>query len=202
VIYLASQSPARVLILRKAGIPFTVAGSTCDEEKVLLQQPQVLAVERARCKARAATVSPRPKQDHVVLAADTVTALGTTILGKPHTDADSERMLQMLQGTIHTVFTGHCCVRFDAAGKVLAEAVGVALAKVTMRSLTPAEIHQYVAGGEGRHCSGAYALQGTGDRFILDVQGSMETVIGLHLETVARLYRECTDSALPGYVKA
>jgi septum formation protein len=196
VILLASQSVARANLLTKAGIPFQVIASTCNEDAIVYPQPQVLAVERARAKARAAQL---PKGEGVCVAADTVTAVGNVVVGTPRDLADAERILGLLQGTTHTVFTGHCC-RSVVAGKV-AEAVGVALAKVTMRSLTPQEIRDYVKSGEGMSCSGAYAVQAKGDRFILDVEGCLDTVIGLNLDTVARLYRECTDRALPGYVK-
>lgn len=199
MILLASQSSARANLLKKAGIPFTVVASDCDENTVAHPAPQVLAVERARAKARGARM---PKgQKGVCVAADTVAVVRNIVLGKPKDDADAERILGLLQGTIHTVFTGHCCRVVDAAGKAACEAVGVALAKVTMRTLSPQEIRDYVKSGEGRNCCGAYAVQATGDRFILDIQGNIDTVVGLCLETVARLYRECTDQELPGYSK-
>jgi septum formation protein len=73
------------------------------------------------------------------------------------------------------------------------------MARVTMRPLTPAEIEQYLATGEGLHRAGGYAIQEQADRFVVDVQGAIETVIGLHVPTVAKLWREVADGHLPGY---
>src|SRR5678809_1460747 len=113
MILLASQSPARAELLKKAGIPFQVIASSSDENTVSFPQPQVLAAERARVKARGAKLA----NNSVCVAADTVASVNNVMLGKPKDDADAERMLGLLQGTIHTVFTGHCCRYVDAAGK-------------------------------------------------------------------------------------
>ncbi len=209
MIFLASQSQQRARLLRKAGVRFAVVMSECNEEVIQHPQPQVLAVERARGKARGARVDQvisrhlpalsDPGSPEVILAADTIAALGTTIVGKPRDEADAIRILTLLQGTTHTVVTGHCCLQLDGKGGILGEAMGVALARVTMRSMSPDEIRSYVETGEGARCSGGYAIQETGDRFIVDLQGSWDTVVGLHIGTVARLYRECTDTPLPGY---
>ena len=213
MIYLASQSPQRARLLKRAGIQFVLVPSDCNEETINHPQPQVLAVERARGKARGARLDqvisrhlpslsdPKPAPE-VVLAADTIAALGSTIVGKPRDEADAIRILTLLQGTTHTVITGHCVLHLDGKGGILGEAVGVTLAKVTMRSLSTEEIRAYVETGEGARCSGGYAIQETGDRFIVDLQGSWDTVVGLHIDTVARLYRECTDHPLPGYTGA
>jgi septum formation protein len=196
VLLLASRSPQRAELLREAGVPFTVIASTCDEERITAANPQVLAVERARAKAREAQ---RPPGACVVLGADTVVALGNETFGKPHDRADAARILGRLQGTTHTVITGHCCIAFDAAGNETASAAGIALARVTMRAMRADEIAAYIATGEADQAAGAYAIQKNGDRFVADVQGGRGTVIGLHLGTVARLFREVTDHELPGY---
>jgi septum formation protein len=107
-------------------------------------------------------------------------------------------MLQQLSGTTHQVLTAHCLVRFGANGPE-AEAVALSTARVTMRLLSPAEIDAYVATGEGLGKAGGYAIQAQGDRFVVEVQGATETVIGLHVPTVAKLWREVGEGPLPGY---
>jgi len=200
VLYLASQSPQRAFLLRKAHVDFVVVASTADENAILHDQPQVLAVERARAKARGARLSPQQlAAGATVVGADTVVALGRELFGKPTNRADAVRILTRLQGTSHTVTTGHCCVGLANDGSVANEAVGLAIAKVTMRAMEAAEIQAYVDSGESDGKAGAYAIQSTGDRFVVDVTGSWDTVVGLHLETVARLYRECTDRPLPNF---
>lgn len=195
VIYLASRSPQRASLLTRAGVPFQVVTSRCDEEAIRLPLPQALAIERARGKAREADAAPGV----VVLGADTVVALGREVLGSP-ADADANRaMLQRLSGTAHQVMTAHCLVRLAADGAVAAEAVALTIARVTMRPLSPGEIEEYVGSGEGIGKAGGYAIQERADRFVVELQGAIETVIGLHVPTVAKLHREVADTPLPGY---
>jgi septum formation protein len=193
VIYLASQSPQRAMLLARAGIPFQVVPSTGDEETVTTPQPQLLALDRAQIKARGAQVP--PGANGVVLGADTVVALGMQVFGKPTDDEDALRILSQLQGTTHTVLTGHHLIRVRD-GQLDTEASGISLAKVTMKSLSEAEIRAYLATGEHRGRAGAYAIQETGDRFVVELQGSWGTVVGLSASTVAKLWRELCDEPL------
>ncbi|MCS6970048.1 MAG: Maf family protein [Planctomycetota bacterium] len=192
MLYLASRSPQRARLLAAAGVPFTVVATACSEETVSAPLPSVLALERARCKARSARDVP---PGAIVLGADTVVALGNAVLGNPGDAAEVAAMLRRLSGTTHQVFTAHClcCAGSDR------EARAVTMARVTMRPLTEEEIAAYAASGEGIGKAGGYAIQERGDRFIVDLQGAPETVIGLHVPTVAKLWRELTDTALPGY---
>ena len=194
MIYLASQSPQRAQLLRQAGAPFTVVASLGDEETVSNPQPQLLALDRAQVKARGAQLP--PGASGIILGADTVVALGMTVYGKPTDDADAARILGALQGTTHTVLTGHHAIRV-VDGMLQAEASGISLARVTMRPMSAADISAYLATGEHRGRAGAYAIQETGDRFVTDLQGSWGTVVGLSVSTVAKLWRELTDSTLP-----
>ena len=193
VIYLASQSPQRAMLLERAGVPFAVVASSGDEETVISDRPQLLALDRAMVKARGAAVPAHATG--VILGADTVVSLGMTIYGKPTDDADAARILGALQGTTHTVLTGHHLIRV-VNGVVSTEASGISLARVTMRSLSAEDIRAYLATGEHRGRAGAYAIQETGDRFVVDLQGSWGTVVGLSVSTVAKLYRELTDETL------
>jgi len=203
VLYLASASPQRTRLLADAGVPHVVVPSTTDEEAITAPAAQLLALDRAAGKARGASLSGHDRQAPcVVLGADTVVAHGRTTLGKPRDREHAIAMLTSLQGTTHSVVTGHCVLLLDGAGLVVREARGVAMARVTMRSMEPAEIARYVASGEADGRAGGYAIQESADRYVIDVEGSYDTVIGLHIDTVARLWRECTDTPLPGYVPA
>jgi septum formation protein len=135
----------------------------------------------------------------VVIAADTVVALGSELFGKPGDRADARRILGRLSGTTHAVSTGHCCAVMAPDGAITLQAARIAVARVTMRPLTAAEISAYVDSGESDGRAGAYAIQEHGDRFVTELEGSWDTVVGLNLAMVARLYRECTDQPLPGY---
>jgi septum formation protein len=196
VLYLASRSPQRAMLLNRATVVFAVVPSACREEDIDLPVPQALAVERARAKARAAQGVPA---GGIALGADTVVALGRDVLGNPVDAAGVAAMLARLSGTTHQVLTGHCLARLAADGTVEAEAVALTTARVTMRPLSEAEIADYAASGEGIGKAGGYAIQERADRFVVDVQGSVDTVVGLHPPTVARLWREVGDGPLPGY---
>ncbi len=184
VLHLASQSPQRAELLRRAGIPFAVVATRGDEETVTGTHAQRLALERAQVKGRGAAVA-----DGLVLAADTVVALGSRIIGTPRDEADARELLTALGGTTHTVITGHWLGRF-AGGAPASEASALTMARVTMRPFTAAELDAYLATGEWRGRAGAYAIQESGDRFVTDVQGALGTVIGLHVDTVRRLMLE------------
>lgn len=200
VLYLASRSPQRAKILTKAKVPFRVVETDCVEEDIRYPAAQLTALERATGKARHARLAGLDHAAHcVVLGADTVVALGRDVLGKPAGRDDAVAMLTRLAGTTHTVVTGHCCILVDGDGRPLKEARGLAITHVTMRSMRPAEIQAYVDSGESDDRAGAYAIQETGDRFVVDIQGSFDTVVGLSMSTVARLFREVTDANLPGY---
>lgn len=185
------------MLLARAQVPHQVVPTDVDESTVQVPHPQVLALERARAKAMAARLP--AGAEGVVLAADTVIALGGEVFGKPVDDADAARILRSLQNTTHSVLTGHCCVRCRPGTALGPVACGVAIAKVTLRSMSEDDIRAYLATGEHRNRAGAYAIQESGDRFVIDLQGAWGTVVGLNVETVARLYREVADAPLPGY---
>jgi septum formation protein len=188
------------MLLTRAGVAFQVVGSRCDEERVRVPQPQVLAIERARAKARAAVLEAAQlrAQPCIAVGADTVVALGHEVFGSPTDRADAVRILGRLQGTTHQVFTGHTCTAFAPDGGQLTEAVALASARVTMRPLTAAEIQAYVDSGESDGRAGAYAIQETGDRFVTDLQGGWDTVVGLNVAILLRLHQQCLDALAAG----
>lgn len=192
MLYLASRSPQRAQLLAAAGVPFTVVASSCDEEAIRAPLPAALAVARAQAKASGAQGVP---EGGIVLGADTVVALGREVFGSPTDAAGVAAMLRRLAGTTHQVFTAHCLRQCGSARS----ATAVTSALVTMRPLSEDEIAAYAAGGEGIGKAGGYAVQAGADRFVAEVQGALDTVIGLHVPTVAKLWRELTDTPLPGY---
>ena len=195
MLYLASQSPQRATLLTRATVRFAIVPSSCNEEDISAPVPQALAIERARAKARGAQGVP---PGGVVLGADTVVALGREVLGSPSDAAGAAAMLGRLSGTTHQVLTAHCLWRAGTD----TEAVALSMARVTMRPLSAQEIADYAATGEGIGKAGGYAIQEKADRFVVEVQGAIETVIGLHVPTVAKLWREvasASEGTLPGY---
>src|SRR3990172_4016274 len=110
---LASQSPRRSELLRQIGLSFTIDPADVDETVLSGESPETYAVRVALEKARVAS---KRAGKGIVIAADTIVVLNSTILGKPADARDAERMLGMLSGKVHCVITG-LVLRDVATGK-------------------------------------------------------------------------------------
>jgi len=133
---------------------------------------QRISEEKARAVERAAT--------DLVLAADTVVCVDDNVLGKPKNDDDARRMLQMLSGRDHWVYTGIFLLSDQHAVKDLA------ITRVTFERLTADEIEEYTRSGEPRDKAGAYAIQGVASKFVSSIQGCYHNVVGLPVSLVYR----------------
>ena len=174
---LASTSPRRKELLTLAGIPFTVVPSPAEEpEPYFGELPAAYAARMARLKAAAVA---RAHPEAVVLGADSVVAVGGTILGKPRDAADARRMLGLLSGRVHQVVTG--CAVFGLAAEPEIFSVST---DVHVVALSDAAIDAYVATGEPMDKAGAYAIQGKAAAFIKEIHGSYTNVVGLPLAEV------------------
>lgn len=181
---LASASPRRAEILRDAGIPFSVLSSAVDETVIPGETPQELV--RRLALAKAELVAARAVGPAIVIAADTVVALESAILGKPRTSDDARQMLGKLSGRTHSVVTGVTLIRLpDAQRRDFIETTQVHFA-----SIAKDEIDKYLATGEPFDKAGAYAIQGLGGRFIPRIDGCYFNVVGLPL---ARLCKELAE---------
>lgn len=174
---LASGSPRRLDILQAAGIEPEVCPVDAEELQDGLP-PCELVRQNALLKAQAAA---ELYPGRVILAADTLVALGDMPLGKPQDEADACRMLRLLSGRTHSVFTG---VAVWADGELRAD---VAESRVTFRILTDVEIAEYVAGGEPMDKAGAYAVQGVGAALVSGIEGDFDNIVGLPMALVREL---------------
>ena len=177
---LASTSPRRCELLARIGLtPARVAAPDIDETPLKGELPRAyvarLATGKALAVARAA--------DEVVLAGDTTVAVGRRILEKPVDQADLRRMLGLLSGRRHHVWSAVCVVGADGRPRVR-----VADTTVAFKVLSQAEIDWYIASGEGMGKAGGYAIQGKAEIFVRFLSGSHSNVVGLPLfETRALL---------------
>lgn len=178
---LASSSPRRVELLAQIGItPDQIDPADIDETPLKGEMPARLAQRLASSKA--AVVAERHPDD-VVLAADTVVAVGRRLLEKPADEAEARRFLKLLSGRNHRVFTGVAVV---AEGRTTWRVVDT---RVTFKHLSDAEIEAYVATGEWRGKAGGYGIQGRATAFVQRIVGSHPAVMGLPLfETSNLLY--------------
>ncbi len=174
---LASSSPRRVELLALIGItPDRIDPADIDETPLRDETPPRLAARLALSKA--GVVAAR-SPDAVVLAADTVVAVGRRFLEKAADEAEATRFLKLLSGRNHRVFTG---VAVASQGRIAHRVVET---RVTFKTLSDAEIAAYVAGGDWRGKAGAYGIQGPAGAFIIRIVGSHPAVMGLPLyETV------------------
>jgi septum formation protein len=119
----------------------------------------------------------------VVLAADTVGWLRGRAIGKPTDEADARRILRLLAGTEHELWTGICLWRHPENLQLCWQE----MSRVAMRALTDAELDEYLRTREWQGCSGAYAILEENDPYVRVVEGSMSNVIGLPMETLTKI---------------
>jgi septum formation protein len=176
---LASASPQRRAILKCLGIAFEIRA--VDVSELEQGEPHQVALENARRKARAAQ---RTESEEIVLGCDTIVCLEGVIYGKPADEAGARRTLRALGGATHEVLSG--LVLLMEGG----ERSAVARTSVTFRELDDALLDWYVATGEWRGRSGAYAIQKAGAALVRTLQGECENVVGLPVATLLDLYPE------------
>ena len=177
---LASASPRRVMLLAQMGIvPDVIVVPDIDETPLAGELPRRLAERLAVAKAEAVALR---EPEAVVLAADTVVAVGRRVLPKVETEAEARECLLLLSGRRHLVITGVAVARPD--GRVQRRVVECA---VRFKRLDATEIEAYIASGEWKGVAGGYAIQGRAAAFVPWMQGSYSAVVGLPLHEVALL---------------
>lgn len=180
---LASASPRRQQLLRDAGYDFEVDSADVNEDAFPPGMlPAQVAVYLAEAKAKAVA---QRHADDIVLAADTIVALGDIMLGKPTDAAHARRMIQYLSGAVHIVITGVCIV--NLTNNLLKSTRVMSAAK--MKPLTPAEVEQYVASNLWQGKAGGYGIQDQGT-LVTRQAGSETNIIGLPMEATKKLLAE------------
>ncbi|MEG3630612.1 Maf family protein [Streptomyces poriticola] len=179
---LASQSPARLGLLRQAGLDPEVIVSGVDEDAVSAPTPAELAL--ALAEAKASVVAARPDvMGALVIGCDSVLELDGQALGKPADAEEATARWKAMRGRAGTLQTGHC-VYDTVAGRYAS-----ATASTVVRFGDPSddEIAAYVASGEPLHVAGAFTLDGRSAPFIDGIDGDHGNVIGISLPLVRRL---------------
>lgn len=176
---LASASPRRRELLAQIGIkPSDVRPSDIDETPQPGELPRAYAGRLALEKAQATEIA----ESEIVLAADTVVAVGRRILEKPKDAAEAAQFLMLLSGRRHKVITG---IAVRSVDKIWSRQVTTT---VKFKRLSDAEISAYLRSEEWQGKAGGYAIQGIAQAFIPEIIGSYSNVVGLPLtETVSLL---------------
>jgi septum formation protein len=185
---LASASPRRRELLARLGLPFEVRPSGIDESLTPGIPAPALATTLAQAKARDVAARERAASagPALILGADTLVVLEGRPLGKPASRDEAAGMLRALRGRRHDVVTA-VALRLEAEDGL--ERTAAVTSQVLMRPYTDREIDDYVRTGEPDDKAGAYAVQGVGAHLVDRVDGCYTNVVGLPLETTARLLR-------------
>jgi septum formation protein len=183
---LASASPRRLALLAQIGvIPDHVLAPEIDETPKKSETPRLYVARMAREKVEAARVllaDNSARADCVILAADTLVAVGSRLMPKAETIEMARCCLRLLSGRAHRVYTSLAVLRPD--GRILTRLVE---SRLHFKRLSAIEIAGYLASGEWHGKAGGYAIQGLAGCFVTKMSGSYSAIVGLPLYETASL---------------
>jgi septum formation protein len=182
MIYLASSSPRRAILLDQIGIQFKVLSVDIDESKNTEESAELYVRRMAETKALAG--KNQISADAPVIAADTIITIDGNILGKPNDHTQCGEILTILSGRQHQVLSA---VALFSEGETR---LRVSKNTVSFRRLEASEIEAYCASDEPLDKAGAYAIQGRAAVFIDHLEGSYSSVMGLPLFETAELLKQ------------
>lgn len=179
-IVLASASPRRKELLEQVGICFTVKPSTCEE---IISDTDPARVVISLSHQKAVDVSKHEKNS-LIIGCDTIVSIDNHILGKPKNREDAYRMLKLLQGNTHQVYTGVTVIHKNDEQEEIYSFYSST--DVCFYEMTDEQIYSYIDSGEPMDKAGAYGIQGKSAIYIKEIKGDYNTVVGL---PVAMLYQ-------------
>ena len=185
---LASGSPRRAELLKQLGLDFTILLPEIDETPLRGEGPRQLVRRLSREKALSLEARARSEYSHpiILISADTIVVApdGKTILGKPTSAQHAKKMLRMLSGKIHTVYTGYT-IRVLQELNQSDQLTRVIQSKVKILDLSADLIESYLKTGEPFDKAGSYGAQGVGASFIERIHGSYTNVVGLPISQLS-----------------
>lgn len=187
-IILASKSPRRKELLEQIGLAFEVIVSDADEN-IEERVPEEFVMELSRIKSKAVLDSVDDIDDEtIIIGADTIVVYDGKILGKPKDEKDAFEMLRMLSKNVHEVITGVTLLS-KKSGNVDMDTF-YEKTKVFTYEMTDNEIREYIATKEPMDKAGSYGIQGIGGKFIKQIEGDYNNVVGL---PVSRIYQKIKE---------
>ncbi len=187
-VVLASASPARLAVLRTAGLDPEVLVSAVDEDAILAALPLAPAQERvqALADAKADAIAAGMAGDAVVIGCDSMLLIDGELQGKPADAAQARQRWKQMAGRDGLLLTGHA-VRLVLAGRPAGAATDVGSTVVRMGRPSEAELDAYLATGEPLRVAGALTIDGFGGWFVDGIDGDAGNVLGLSLPLTRRL---------------
>jgi septum formation protein len=188
---LASASPARLSVLRAAGLDPLVEVADVDEPALLAAHPDPApgAKVTGLAGAKATTVARRVADAHpdaVVIGCDSMLLIDGELVGKPADVDEARKRWLAMAGRAGELVTGHTVLRM-ADGEIDRVAEGHAVTAVRFARPTAAELEAYLATGEPLAVAGAFTLDGLGGWFVEGIDGDPSNVIGISLPLTRRL---------------
>lgn len=180
LLVLASASPRRKELIEHLHREVVIEVSDIEEVITKTEPSEVvceLAVQKAECVAK------RVQGNATVIGADTVVACDGKILGKPQDREDAIRMLTMLSGRKHSVYTGVALCRHVGGGTLVTDSF-YEETKVEFYPMSQQEIESYVDSGDPMDKAGAYGIQSGAAIFVKAIEGDYNTVVGLPVSAV------------------
>lgn len=190
-VYLASQSPRRRQLLEQLGVAYELLLPDDSEDAEALEvvlpneapRAYVQRVTQLKLDTALARMKKRQLPTAPVLCSDTTVALGKTILGKPESNQDAQRMLRTLSGQTHRVLTA------VTLGTSRQREQALSISSVRFADMTSAQIKSYADSGEPMGKAGAYAVQGRAAAYIEHISGSYSGIMGLPMFETVQLLR-------------
>ncbi len=181
-ITLASASPRRFQILQEHGFNTVVLPANIDEVLQKDEEARVYVTRLAREKAQAILPQVDSGTSDLILAADTTVVYKNHILEKPSDAADAYRMLHLLSGNTHEVYTGYALIQLPEERWW----VDCVTTSITFHTLTEQQMRHYIESGDPFDKAGGYGIQNVFDTFVKEIKGSYYNVMGLPIEEILK----------------
>ena len=179
-IILASASPRRKSLMEVLGVDFEIKISECEE--IIDKRKKVEEIVMSLSLQKAQAVAKDSDNNSLVIGADTIVSYKNEILGKPSNYDDAVRMLKLLSGKTHSVYTGFTIINTSDNAII----TDYEKSDVTFKNLTEQEIDDYVNTGEPMDKAGAYSIQGIASSFVENLSGDYNNVVGLPIYKLSK----------------
>lgn len=189
-IILASTSPRRKEILKKAGIDFTIVSPDYDEN--ILNKTFSYKLIETIAENKAESAAKNIKKPSIIISADTVVIYENLVLGKPKDFADAFKMLSMLNAKTHRVVTAVCMINNEINKKIIKSETS----EVTFNVLSEDTIKNYIQKYNPYDKAGAYGIQELPEGFVKEIKGDYDNIVGLPSNIVIKMLNEITKKNL------
>ncbi|KTC93433.1 septum formation protein [Legionella cincinnatiensis] len=179
-IVLASASPRRLQILQKHGLTAVVMPADIEEIRQENEEAKEYVTRLAREKAQTILSQVALENTDLILAADTTVVYQKHILEKPRDYEDASRMLHMLSGDSHDVYTGYALIFLPEQQWC----INYVTTNITFHTLTEQQIKNYIDSKDPFDKAGGYGIQQVRDTFVKEIKGSYYNVMGLPIEEI------------------